>query len=62
MIYARLILQQGCTRFTHKIVAQNINAYNEYLKHIEDNETAIIDEYVDDDFGTVVVLPEDFKY
>lgn len=62
MIYARLILQQGCTRFTHKLVAQNRNAYEEYLKHIEENETVIIDEYVDDDFGTIVVLPEDFKY
>lgn len=62
MVYARLILQQACSRFMHKIVAQDMDAYKEYLKELDENQVAIIDEFVDDDFGTLVVLPEDFKY
>lgn len=62
MIYARLILQQGCIRFTHKVVAQDQAAYESYRNSIEENDTAIIDEYVDENYGTIVVLPDDYKY
>lgn len=63
MIYAKLTIrdQYDCC-FEHKIVAQNITAYEQYKGTIAEYGNIIFDEFVDDDIGTVVVLPEDFKY
>lgn len=63
MIYAKLTIRDcyDCT-FKHQIVAQNINAYEDYKKVIVEYGDIIVDEFVDDDIGTVVVLPEDFEY
>jgi hypothetical protein len=62
MVYARLIVQCGCGRYTHKIIAESMEAYKNYLKGIEGNGTTVVDEFVNSNYGTVVVLPEDFKY
>lgn len=63
MIYARLIIQQGCTQFTHKFIAKNAGAYESYIKSIEKQEgTVIVDTFIDNEYGTIVVLPDDYKY
>lgn len=63
MIYAKLTIRDcyDCC-FEHKIVAQNVTAYEQYKSVIVENDNIITDEFVDDDMGTIVVLPEDFKY
>ena len=62
MVYARLIAQQACMRFTIKLVAENMDVYEDYKKSLEDDQVVIIDEFTDEEFGTVVVLPNNFKY
>lgn len=63
MIYAKLTIRDAydCC-FEQKIIAQNITAYEQYKEVIRENDNIIVDEFVDDDIGTIVVLPEDFKY
>lgn len=63
MIYAKLTIRDAydCS-YESKIVAQNITAYKDYKQVIAEYGHIIVDEFVDDDFGTIVVLPEDFKY
>ena len=62
MVYARLIAQQACMRFTIKLVAENMDVYEDYKKSLEDAQAVIIDEFIDEEFGTVVFLPNNFKY
>ena len=62
MVYARLIAQQACMRFTIKLVAENMDVYEDYKKSLEDDQAVIIDEFIDEEFGTVVFLPNNFKY
>lgn len=62
MVYARLIAQQACMRFTIKLVAETMDAYEDYKKSLEDDQVVIIDEFFDEKFGTVVFLPNNFKY
>lgn len=62
MVYARLIAQQACMRFTIKLVAENMDVYEDYKKSLEDDQVVIIDEFTDEEFGTVVFLPNNFKY
>lgn len=63
MIYAKLTIRDpyDCT-YESKIVAQNVNAYEDYKQVISEYGNIIIDEFVDDDYGTIVVLPDDYKY
>lgn len=63
MIYACLTIRDAydCS-YKSKVVAQNVTAYEDYKKVICENDNIIVDEFVDDDIGTIVVLPEDFKY
>lgn len=63
MIYARFVIQEGCTRFNHKIIAKNAAAYEKYVKTIEAQEgTTIIDTFIDNEYCDIVVLPGDYKY
>ncbi|WP_210522295.1 hypothetical protein [Hymenobacter terricola] len=64
MIYAHLIIKDA-DGFTaeSKLVAADAAAYEDYKKYTTDElGYIIIDEFVDDDMGTIVILPEDFKY
>lgn len=62
MIYARLRIVNEGFHDDVKLVAENLEAYAEYKEYLISNNFEIIDEFVDDDIGTIVVLPEDFKY
>ena len=62
MVYARLIAQQACIRFTIKLVAETMDVYKDYKESLENDQVAIIDEFIDEEFGTVVFLPNNFKY
>lgn len=62
MVYARLVAQQACTRFTIKLVAETMDVYKDYKESLENDQVAIIDEFIDEKFGTVAILPDDFKY
>ena len=62
MVYARLVAQQACIRFTIKLVAETMDAYKDYKESLENDQVAIIDEFIDEEFGTVVFLPNNFKY
>ena len=62
MVYARLVAQQACIRFTIKLVAETMDAYKDYKESLENDQVAIIDEFIGEKFGTVVILPDDFKY
>lgn len=62
MVYARLIAQQACMRFTIKLVAENMDVYEDYKKSLENDQVVIIDEFINEEFGTVVFLPNNFKY
>lgn len=62
MVYARLIAQQACMRFTIKLVAETMDVYKGYKESLENDQVVIIDEFIDEEFGTVVILPDDFKY
>lgn len=62
MIYAHLIIRDtyDCN-YDSKIVAENEAAYNAYKATIKEYGCTIIDEFVDNNIGTIVQLPEDFK-
>ena len=64
MIYARwLIKDEGTgTGAVVKLIAENTKAYQEYKGYLDEINYEIIDEFVDDDMGTIIILPEDFKY
>ena len=64
MVYANIYTQDSKTgqRFNVKIVADNIEAANNYADTIIAFGDQVISISIDDDFGDVCVLPEDFQY
>lgn len=64
MVYARIYTQDRKTgqRFNVKIVADNIEAANNYADTITAFGDLVIGTSIDEDFGDVCVLPEDFQY
>lgn len=63
MIYASFTIHDGDFAGIAKIVAETLDAYNDHKAYIEKElGFTITDEFVDTDVGTVVILPEDFKY
>lgn len=62
MIYAHLTIKQDGITHEVKLVAENQMVYDEYKFYLKDNGFEIIDEFTDSDFGSIVILPEDFKY
>ena len=49
-------------RFTIKLVAETMDVYKGYKESLENDQVVIIDEFIDEEFGTVVFLPNNFKY
>lgn len=45
-----------------KMVASDMNAYNEWKTETESNGFCVTDEFIDADCGTICILPEDFRY
>lgn len=63
MIYAHFTLYQDGFGCDGKVVAETMEAYNDYKAYVtKELGYTIKDEFVDADFGTVVVLPEYFEY
>ena len=63
MLYARVIIQDGDFESDVKLVANDKKAYDAWKLDVENVDgLKIVDEFIDDDFGGVTILPEDFKY
>lgn len=63
MIYACFRVHTDDDICTVKLVAETIEAYRSHKEYLEKEYGATFtNEFVDDDFGTVVILPEDFRY
>ena len=64
MLYARVIIHNGMCKEIVKLVAESKEAYEAWKKEDieESGAMTIVDEFVDENFGTITILPEDFRY
>lgn len=63
MIYAHFMVHDAGIVYDHKVVAETMEAYDAHKRYLMDElDCTISQEFIDSDFGTIVVLPEDFEY
>lgn len=63
MLYARVTIQDGDFKSDVKLVASDKKAYDAWKLDVENVDgLKIVDEFIDEDFGSVTILPEDFEY
>lgn len=65
MVYVNMKIQHRCgVPVVIKFLAADIQSADEYIDEIcNDDDTAeIMDLFIDGNYGTVVVLPEDYEY
>ena len=64
MIYASILVQDCSTGYRRnvKIVAATASAVEDFSNAITESGDLVISLFKDEDFGSVCILPEDFRY
>lgn len=64
MIYAVVKIKDHIDGFVDvvKLVADSVEAYNQWVKDTTEQGFTVTEEFADHDFNSVVILGEDFRY